>query len=511
MDNPYCLDPRLNVLPPKFTQSKGPWQTGCEEECQGCAGGSCAEKLHVHLLGIAGVAMCALAGLLKDAGYKVTGADYAIYPPMSDILAGLGIEVYEGYQRLNCQPDLVVVGNVVSPKEKFSVLAEIAAKKIHYLSLPQTLNKLFMNKSKNLVVCGCHGKTSTTALAAKVWQEAGEKPGFLIGGASLDFLQSWQYTKSPWFIIEGDEYDTAFFNKVPKFVHYLPHLVILTSIEFDHADIYPDLDSVIEAYESLMAVMSPEGLLIANGDDPLVRKVAGLCPAPVQFYGLGDDNDWRLSNFQSRDWTSSFQLTGPGFNESLTIKRPGLYNALNAAAVAAAFSSQGGSVEKLKNALAAFKGVKRRQEYLGDFGGIMVIDDFAHHPTAVEKTLAGLKAAFPQKRILAAFEPRSNTSRRAIFQDDYAQSLALADLSYIRQTSEADKAPEGDRFDSQKLIADLKGRARLFSDGGEIAGQLALEAQAGDLILIMSNGGFDGLRAALLQKLADKYGKMQSD
>jgi UDP-N-acetylmuramate: L-alanyl-gamma-D-glutamyl-meso-diaminopimelate ligase len=340
-------------------------------------------------------------------------------------------------------------------------------------------------------------------MAAHLWQTAGRQPGFLIGGASLDFPKPWQRGGGEWFIIEGDEYDSAFFNKVPKFLHYRPHTVILTSIEFDHADIYPNLQAVIEAFTELVKIIPPEGRLIANGDDALVRQVAAKARCAVEFYGLGEGNDWRVLGFEAEDWNSSFELIGPeGFYARLSLSRPGVYNALNAAAASAAFIGAGGDGRWPSEAWRSFKGAKRRQEVLGTFGGVELVDDFAHHPTAVAETLKAARRARPERRILAAFEPRSNTSRRAVFQKDYAEALAGADLVFLRRPTDPHKAPEGDRLDIDRLAVDLAPKARLFDDGPALGRALAEAAQPGDVAVVMSNGGFDGLTSLLPALLA---------
>ena len=477
------LKPSLNFLPDSFSTS--------------IAG------RHIHLIGIGGVAMTALAGLLKEAGGIVTGSDAGVYPPMSELLKEMDINPASGYgpETLPDGTDLVIVGNVVT--SKFPVLEKLNELRLPYLSLPQALGELFLNKSLNLVVAGCHGKTTTTALAAKIWETAGLAPGFLIGGSSLDFPRPWHKAEGDWFIIEGDEYDSAFFNKVPKFLHYKPHTVILTSIEFDHADIYPNLEAVIAAFEELMALIPEDGRLIAWGDDPLVRKVAAKCRGQVDFYGLDPDNDWVLSGIEESPSGVGFELCGPeGFYARLSLPRPGVYNALNAAAASAAFLTSGGDGRCLALALNAFQGVKRRQQNLGSFGGIDLVDDFAHHPTAVAKTLAAIRGAYPGRRILAAFEPRSNTSRRGVFQLDYVPALSEADAVFLRRPTEPQKAPENDRMDIERLAADIGlEKARYFDDGPALGKAIVEEARPGDVIVMMSNGSFDGLSDFLREQL----------
>ena len=446
--------------------------------------------------------MTALAGLLLQAGCQVTGSDNGIYPPMSNILEEMGIQVAQGYtpETLPADCDLVVVGNVVSCD--FPVLTRLKELGKHYLSLPQVLGQIFMDRTHNLVVAGCHGKTTTTAMAAKIWSQAKPDTSFLIGGATLDFPRPWHLAtgKDNWFIIEGDEYDSAFFNKVPKFMHYRPRTVILTSVEFDHADIYPNFEAVKEAYRGLMKLIpsspSPSGVqgrLVAWGDDPVVRQIAESCSAPVEFYGEGEDNDWRLSGFQEHGLKSVFELSGPdGFYARVSLPRPGLYNALNAAAAAAAFIGEGGDPRQATEALANFKGVKRRQEVIGTFNDIVLVDDFAHHPTAVEQTLAALKKSFPGRRLLAAFEPRSNTSCRGIFQNRYREALAGADHIFLRRPQiRPDKAPADDRLDADLLAQELGARA--YDNGLDLGKDILKLAIPGDVVVLMSNGSFDGL------------------
>ncbi len=327
----------------------------------------------------------------------------------------------------------------------------------------------------------------------------------MIGGASRDFPRPWQKADQEWCIIEGDEYDSAFFNKVPKFLHYRPHTVILTSVEFDHADIYPDLAAVVAAYEALMKIIPADGRLIAWGDCPLVRKVAQSCAAPVEFYGENNDNDWQFTGFSDEGLKSSFEHIGPeGFYARLSLPRPGVYKALNAAAGSAAYVGQGGDGRVLAQALGSLKGVKRRQEFLGNYNGVTVIDDFAHHPTAVSQTIEAVSRAFPAQRLIAVFEPRSNTSRRALFQDDYAQALARADRIFLRQTPEAGKAPSGDRLDIDRLAENLGPKASTGPDGLALAEEISRQCRPGDVVLVMSNGGFDGLVPSLPGLLSRK-------
>jgi UDP-N-acetylmuramate: L-alanyl-gamma-D-glutamyl-meso-diaminopimelate ligase len=463
-------------------------------------------KGSIHLLGIGGVAMASLAGLLVSEGYRVTGADENLYSPMKELVEALKVKVYPGYGPESLTGDicLVIVGNVVT--RKFPVVQALKDREICYLSFPQAMEKLYLDKTKNLVVAGCHGKSTITDLCAHIFIQGGLNPGFLVGGASLNFEVPYRKGEGGIFIIEGDEYDSAFFLKVPKFVFYRPHTVILTSVEFDHADIYPDLESVIAAYESLIKLLPPEGLLIANGMDPLVRKVAIGAKCQVLFYGEGQDYDWKMLGFTPKGFTSTFQIEGPdGFSLELTWPRLGRYNALGAVAAVAAYRSFGGDTNKLPEAFLSFKGVKRRQEIVYDQDGITVADDFAHHPTAVLKTLEAFREAFPDRRLIAAFEPRSNTTRRAIFQKEYALSFEKADKVYLAGVNRPEKAPPGDRLDLERLIRDIgAGKAGIYPEVGKILNSILEDLREGDLIVVMSNGDFGSLVPLLSRALKSR-------
>ncbi|MDR2141294.1 MAG: Mur ligase domain-containing protein [Deltaproteobacteria bacterium] len=475
------LDPRLNGRPAPTDPAYG----------------------RFHLLGVGGVAMTALAGLLAGQGYVVSGSDAGIYPPMSDILRDLKIQVTEGYDQGTLPTETtVVVGNVVT--RKFPVLKDLVERGQPYLSLPQTLGELFLGQKKNIVVAGCHGKTTITNLLARLLESAGLRPGYLIGGQSLDLAQSYAAGAGEWFVIEGDEYDSAFFQKVPKFIFYQPNLVILTGVEYDHGDIYPDLASVIEAYGQLMSLLPAEGLLLANGDDPLCRQLAKRARSPAQFYGWGENNDWRLTDYQPGP-EFAFKLAGPGANLSCAWSRPGAHNALNAAVALIAALHVGADPAILLATLKTIRGVKRRQELLGQWGGIRLIDDFAHHPTAVAKTIAALKDTAPG-RLLVAFEPRSNTTRRAVFQDSYAQALAGAEAVFLAAVNQPDKAPPADRLDPEALVNSLLAqgvKAQYLPDPQELLLAIARETRAGDTVALMSNGDFGGLAGQLARKLAE--------
>ncbi|MDR2441900.1 MAG: ribonuclease III [Deltaproteobacteria bacterium] len=470
--------------------------------------------LRVHLLGIGGVAMASLAGQFKVTGAKVTGSDLNVYPPVSQILSRLRINFNYGYDygAIPENVDLVIVGNVITIN--MPVVAQLRDLAIAYLSLPQALSHYFLSETKNLVIAGCHGKTTMTNMAAKIFETGSFEPGFLIGGDSLDFPAPFREGRpGGWFIIEGDEYDSAFFNKEPKFIHYRPQTVILSSVDYDHADIYPNPKSLYEAYERLMGLISPKGLLIANGDDLKVRQIASAASCRKLFYGVSNGSphklDIEVGFYEPKGMSGAFYLKTPyGPLFELNLNRPGLYNALNAAACAGAFLDAGGTFEDLAISLSQHKGVKRRQQIIWpdaiDVDKPVLIDDFAHHPGAVAKTLEALRGAFPERRIIAAFEPRSNTTRRAIFQDLYPQALSLADWVFLAPVDNPLKAPAGDRLDLVKLCDDI-GTATVTKSISDLAYRLLRKIKSQDVIVMMSNGGFGGLKDKLISKLTEKY------
>ncbi|MDY6851064.1 MAG: UDP-N-acetylmuramate:L-alanyl-gamma-D-glutamyl-meso-diaminopimelate ligase [Thermodesulfobacteriota bacterium] len=462
----------------------------------------------IHLIGVCGTGMGSLAGMLVEKGYKVTGSDANVYPPMSDFLAGLGIEVAQGYapENLDHRPDLVVVGNVVTRRNPEAPrLKELG---LPYLSFPQTLRLFFLKGKSPLVVAGTHGKTTVSSLAAWLLDSADLDPGFMIGGILANYGRNFRLGDGEWFVVEGDEYDTAFFDKVPKFIHYAPRVGILTSVEFDHADIYPDFKAVKAAFERFVALIPKDGLLVAWGDDPIVRDMAPKAAAPVVFYGLGRQNDWRAVNLAAKGRRVLFDLIRQGHEpEPIFSPLPGTHNVLNTLAVAAALDRIGLNPGRLGPGLETFKGVRRRQEVRGVEAGVTVIDDFAHHPTAVRETLAAIRAAYPGQRIAAAFEPRTNTSRRNIFQADYAAAFDDADKVLVRQPPDLAKVPKKERFSSKQLVQDLRDRGKsafFFQDANLLLDHLLAETRPGDVVLIMSNGGFDNLHDRLLKGLKNE-------
>lgn len=464
------------------------------------------ERVHrIHLIGICGTGMGSLAGMLKQRGYEVTGSDANVYPPMSDFLAGLGIPVAKGYaaENLTHRPDLVVVGNVVTRQNPEAI--GLRSLGLPYLSFPQTLRMFFLDGRRPLVVAGTHGKTTTSSLSAWLLDSAGLDPGCMIGGIVANYGRNYRLGSGDWFVVEGDEYDTAFFDKVPKFIHYTPFVGILTSIEFDHADIYPDFEAVQTAFRRFVALIPPDGLLVAWGDDPLVKDIASESASPVIYYGLERENDWRAVNMRPEGRRVRFDLIQPDREPTpLFSPLPGTHNVLNVLAVAAALSRAGLSPDRIRSGLESFQGVRRRQEVRGVAGGVTVIDDFAHHPTAVRETLAAIRSAYNGARLVAVFEPRTNTSRRKVFQQDYAGAFDLADEILVRTAPDLAKVPEGERFSSEQLVDDLRGRgfsARHFPDTDLLLAHLADMVHPGDVVLIMSNGGFDNIHVRLLDEL----------
>jgi len=464
-----------------------------------------AEIKHIHLMGICGTAMASLAGLLKQKGYLVTGSDQNIYPPMSDFLDNLSIPVLKGYrpENLSPRPDLVIVGNVISRQNPEAV--QLGLLNIPYISMPQALGAFAVKDKISIVVSGTHGKTTTSSLAAHVLEKAGMDPGFMIGGMVNNFHSNFKLGKGPYFVVEGDEYDTAFFDKGPKFLHYLPRIVILTSIEFDHADIFRDLDHVIETFRRLVDIIPPEGLLIANRDDRIVMAESERARCRVITYGLNGNSDWRAADISIREGMTHVNvLKGDKSYASLITPLYGNYNISNLLSVAALSEYIDIDKSVLSEACETFKGVKRRQEIRGQKGGILVLDDFAHHPTAVEKTIEAVKERYRDRRLLAVFEPRSNSSRRNVFQKKYSMAFDKADMIFIPEPVMVEKIPPEERFSSKKLVESLNGRqlkAQYCPDSEHLLNELISQARKGDVILIMSNGSFDNLHERVLERL----------
>ncbi|QDK37748.1 UDP-N-acetylmuramate:L-alanyl-gamma-D-glutamyl-meso-diaminopimelate ligase [Bdellovibrio sp. NC01] len=461
---------------------------------------------HIHLMGICGTAMASLAGLLKDRGFKITGSDMNPYPPMSTQLESLGISIQKGYkaENLHPKPDFVIVGNVISAgNEEAQELVKLG---IPFTSLAKAMGDFIIADRESIVISGTHGKTTTTSMMSWVAENAGAKPGFLIGGIPKNFSQSFKNPEGKYFVIEGDEYDTAYFDKVPKFIHYKPRHVILTSVEFDHADIYKDLQAVKDAFARLMNLIPENGTLLACAEDANVMELRKLAKCKNSFtYGFNANSDYRAKVlFQDATGTGfevhhKGEILGP-YNMQIT----GDYNVLNATAVVAMSKILGFSENRIQIALESFEGVKRRQEILGEPGGVLVIEDFAHHPTAVRETVKGIQKKYPNRKVFSVFEPRSATSRRKVFQQDYVQAFKGSHEVMLAKAFDQSKIDEENRFSSHELVADLKKSgvtAEDFDNADQIVAALKARAKKGDVVLIMSNGGFDGIYGKLLKAL----------
>jgi len=469
--------------------------------------------MHYHLIGICGTAMASLAAMLQARGHQVTGSDENVYPPMSTMLASLGINVAQGYaiDNLSPAPDCVVVGNAI-PRGNPEV-EETLNRRLLYRSLPEVLKEEFIRVRRSLVVAGTHGKTTTTSLAAWVMDQGGLDPSFLVGGVVQNFGASSRVTKSNYFIIEGDEYDTAYFDKGPKFMHYLPELAIVGNIEFDHADIYKDIDAVKLAFRRLMNTVPGNGRLIAGWDSPLVREVIASMGqrlfTQVETFGTCEDARWQARDI---DWSGAmtcFRVLREG-KEWSEFQTPliGDFNVRNCLSVIIAADAWGIERQAIIDAMSTFKSVRRRCEVRGEVNGIIVIDDFAHHPTAVRETLSALKTRYTGQRLVAVFEPRSWSSRLAVFQQEYAKAFAPADYVIVAGVFDTRKATEkGDVLDTAKLISDIAAQCKpafAIRDVDEIVRRLVSELRSGDVVAIMSNGGFGGIHEKLLGALSAK-------
>ncbi len=460
---------------------------------------------HIHIMGICGTGMGSLAGMLKDSGYAVSGSDENVYPPMSDFLASCNIEIKKGYrpENLSPEPDLVVVGNTIrKTNPEAMALAELA---IPYVSFPQALGHYFLKDRTSLVVTGTHGKTTTSSLLATLLHKTGLTPGFMIGGLVQAFGRNYNLGDGPYFVVEGDEYDTAFFDKGSKFLHYRPSIAIVTSIEFDHADIFADLQAIKDSFTRLMAIMPRDGCVVACIDYPTVREITAGAPCTVIGYGMDGDADWTIKNLEVTPEGTFFDVMHRGrLYSACKSPMPGKHNALNALAVITVLDRLGLDKETIVPGLGSFEGVRRRQEVRGVVNNITVIDDFAHHPTAVRETLAALRQAYAGHRLVAVFEPRTNSSRRRVFQQDYVTAFDGADLVLVREPVPLQDFPKDQLFSSRQLAAELKKRnidALSFADTDSILAYLQEVLLPGDVVAILSNGGFDNIHVRLLERL----------
>ncbi len=470
---------------------------------------------HIHLIGICGTAMASLAGMLQLQGHRVTGSDAAAYPPMSDQLVGLGIPVLEPYAEVNLQPrpDLVVVGNAISRGNV--ELEYVLDQRIPFCSMAAILHDEFLTGRESLVVAGTHGKTTTTSMLAWIYEVASREnpalaPSFLIGGIAENFGTSFKVRATRPFLIEGDEYDTAFFDKGPKFLHYFPDAAILTHVEFDHADIYKDLDAVKTAFKRFVNLIPRRGRIVAFDGSPNVGECVAKAFCAVERYGFSEDSYWRVSELTHDAVETRWKLSRGGVHlAELSLPMAGEHNALNATAAAALAAGQAVPVAAIQEALATFRSVKRRLEVRAEVGGVTVVDDFAHHPTAIRETLRALRERYAGRRLWAVLEPRSNTLRRNVFADALVESLALADRVVLAAVFKSEIIPVADRLVPEEIAERLveKGRSAMVClDADAIVEALREQLKAGDVVAIMSNGGFGGIYDKLPKALEARIG-----
>jgi UDP-N-acetylmuramate: L-alanyl-gamma-D-glutamyl-meso-diaminopimelate ligase len=468
-----------------------------------------SEAKHVHVIGIGGSAMAPLAGMLREHGYRVSGSDSGVYPPASTLLESLAISFFDTFDAAHLEPapDLVVVGNIIARGNP--ELEDVLDRKIPYRSMPEILEEVFLPRKHSIVVSGTHGKTTTTAMLAWMFETAGKRPNFLVGGVAENFGKSYGLGGGAEFILEGDEYETAFWDRGPKFFHYHPDDLIVTSLEYDHADIYPDFETYQLAFRRLVNLVPRKGRVLIWGDTEesgvALRRAAEKAFCPVETYGFREGNQWVASDVTISGETMRFRVAhqGEAFGE-FEMTATGRHNALNA--MAAMIVAQGREItaEQIALALKTFRSVKRRMDVKGEPGGVLVVDDFAHHPTAVRATIEAARGRWPERRLWAILEPRSNSMRRKVFQDELPKALALADRVILGGVFRAQQLGEENRMDPETVAATVRtlGKdVRVLSGAEAIAAHLASEARPGDLMLIMSNGSFDGLCQKLLKTL----------
>lgn len=456
------------------------------------------QPTHFHFLGICGTAMGSVAAMLKDQGHQVSGSDENVYPPMSTFLEDQGIVIQNGFKPENL-PDgdcILVVGNAIR-RGNPELEAALNAKR-YCLSLPEVLKHHFLRGTHNLIVSGTHGKTTTTSMLAWVFQNAGLDPSYFIGGIPHNLGKGCRKQDGPYWILEGDEYDTAFFDKRSKFVHYLPELVVINNIEFDHADIYADLDAIKNSFRQLVRIVPQNGMILVNADDPNALDVLEEAQAPILEVGLSENAAVRIEDVQQVGDHQHFRV----FSHPFELPMSGEFNLRNAAMAIAAGHFYQIPMEKIAEALANFEGIKRRQEVRGEVNGVTIIDDFGHHPTAIKQCIEGLRRRYPQRRLWALFEPRSNTTRRAVFQDTLPEALALADGVFVSQIARLEQIPEDERLNPEKVMADIQAKgadAYYEPDADAIVAKLGPLLQKDDVVCVFSNGGFGGIHDKLLK------------
>ena len=453
----------------------------------------------IHFVGICGTAMASVAAALKERGSAVSGSDQGIYPPMSTFLEERGIEAKPFSEaNLEHKPDLVVIGNAIS---RGNIEAEfVLAHKLNYCSLPELLKHHFLRGKRSLVVSGTHGKTTTASLLAWLLDHNGLNPSFLIGGIPNNLGQGARFTDSDWFVIEGDEYDTAFFDKRSKFVHYLPEAVVINNLEFDHADIFGSLAEIQTSFQRLINIIPRNGLLLANGDEPNLLPLTGVGHCPVRHFGLGNDCDAQADQLLFSESGSTFRLGSAQFR----IPMIGELNVRNALAALLMARYAGLSDEQIQAGFDTFEGIRRRMEIRGEVNGVTVIDDFAHHPTAIRETLKALSRRFPERRVWAIFEPRSNTTRRNHFQIELAEALRLAKRVVVAEVARLEQVPPEERLNPAQLMADIRAagvETDYLPTADEIVAHVVPQAQPGDILCVLSNGGFDNIHQKLIDAL----------
>jgi UDP-N-acetylmuramate: L-alanyl-gamma-D-glutamyl-meso-diaminopimelate ligase len=459
----------------------------------------------IHLIGICGTAMATLAAMLQERGHTVGGSDEAVYPPMSEFLAARGIQCHDGFDaaQMTDDVDMVVIGNAVS-RGNPEVEATLN-RRLRYRSLPEMVRETFLWDRRSIVVAGTHGKTTTTSMLGWVLTDGGRDPSFLVGGVTGNFESSYRLGDGPDFVIEGDEYDSAFFDKTPKFLKYLPEVVVLGNLEFDHADIYADFEAIRLEVERLVRLVPGRGLLVVGADSEAARDLQRGAPCEVTSFGLQDDAEWRAVGLRTEPDLTTFGVEHRG-TAVVDVRLPmvGEFNVRNALATFVVARHVGMTPESIAASLGRFKGVRRRLEVRGVAQGVTVYDDFAHHPTAVKETLAGVRAAYPDRRIWAVFEPRSATACRRVFQDEFAGAFGDADDVIVGQVFRS-SLPDDERLSEPELVAQLRRvgvRARHMTDVGAIVAAIGAEAADGDLVVVMSNGAFGGIHGHLLDALA---------
>jgi UDP-N-acetylmuramate: L-alanyl-gamma-D-glutamyl-meso-diaminopimelate ligase len=463
---------------------------------------------HIHMIGIGGSAMAPLAGMLRERGHKITGSDAGVYPPASTLLESLGITYATSFdaKNLTAAPDLIVVGNAISRGNV--EVEEMLDRRLPHRSLPEILEEEFLPGKHSIIVTGTHGKTTTTAMLAWIFHVAGKRPDFLVGGVAENFGKSYGLAGGQEFILEGDEYDSAYWDKAAKFLHYQPDDLIITSVEFDHADIYADFDVYQLAFKRLVNLVPRRGRVIVWGDaaaGEAPRKVTEKTFCPVITYGFDPQNDWIASDVSLSDDQMHFRVhyRGDLYGE-FSLSASGRHNVLNALAALVVAQGRGIRADSIQSALATFQSVKRRMDVKGQFDNILVVDDFAHHPTAIRATIEAVRLRWPKRRLWAILEPRSNSMRRRVFQEALPQSLALGDRVILGSVHRAGQLSDDQRLDPESIasaVRQLGKDAQVFASSEAIADYLAAEARPNDLLLVMSNGSFDGLCEQLLTRL----------